>query len=210
MSNTFLPWFGALDRFFYFAYGVFLTIGGNLILISLHIILPMAWVMVLALSLAGIPLIIGILTERAAFMRGFMLTVVLVVLGLAYFNRIEVPDPEPDRASAYASVWLEQLSSNPDEAFKVFHGPKDYKRWLPGRLAKVDKTKLKVDRVDTYAPQKQERRGACNNYDVWFVHPTGSARVSVDQCYDGGPEFEVQLASVSIESEVVGNKPKQD
>ncbi len=197
MTDTKTGFLSGLLIPFYVLYVGFVGVIGSFILMPYRIGGPA--MLGLSLALAGGPLIIKIVLEKNRYPVGFMLAVLAVYVGIAYSNRVEVPDAEPEKASAYASAWLEELSSDPDEAFKVFKGPKDYKRWLPGELAKIDKSQLNVKRVQKYAPQEREGRGDCNVYDVWFVHPTGSARVALNQCYDDGPEFEVITADVNID-----------
>jgi len=203
MTDTKTGFLSGLLIPFYVLYIGFVGVIGSFILMPYEIGGPA--MLGLSLALAGGPLIIKIVLEKNRYPVGFMLAVLAVYVGIAYSNRVEVPDAEPDKASAYASAWLEELSSNPDEAFKVFEGPEDYKRWLPGRLAKVDKSGLRVDRVQKFAPEKQEGRGDYNVYHVWFLHPTGWARVGLHQFYDGGPEFVVSTATVRIDAEKIEN-----
>ena len=200
-----LAWLRKREQVAYFAYGAFLTLGANLMLIGAQVKMPPYAVLGLSLLLAGAPLIIGILTERALYMNLFMVSVVLVVSGLYYFVRPQVPDAEPDKASAYAYAWFAQVESDPDEAFTHFRGPKHDQEFILKQIAKVGAASLKVDGVQQYAPHNVEGRGDCNAYDVNFSHPGGSAIVGLNQCYDGGPEFEVWRANITIDAETVGN-----
>ncbi len=197
-----------LDGVLYVIYVGFLGTIGNYTFMNLELGLHWGFNLFLILVLTGVPLIVGIWFDEKRYLRAYLITVIIAVSAVAYATRVVVPEAEPERASAYAVGWLEQLSSNPNEAFKVYRGPMSYKRWLPGALAKVDKSQLRVDYTQKFAPETQEGRGDCNVYHVYFLHPTGSARVGIHQCYDDGLEFEVSSADVTIDSETVRNSPK--
>lgn len=196
-------WLSGLFLTIYFIYIVFVGIIGSFILMPFQLSGPVY--LGLALALVGAPAILQIVSEKTSYSMGLMMLISSVYIGIAYVNRVDVPDAQPERASAYATEWFAQVASNPEEAFKTYLGPKHHREQIERQLAKVGLPALTFDRVQKYAPEKVEGRGDCNIYDVMFLHPGGTARVGLKQCYDGGPEFEVSRADVTIDAEVIRN-----
>jgi hypothetical protein len=193
------------DGLLFVVYVAFLATVGNYTYMRLELGLHWGFNLFFILALTGIPLIVGIIFDDRRYLRGFLVSVIILVSIIAYSGRIEAPAPEPEKAKAFAIDLLARVAAE-DPTAQVNFDPADVYETTLNRVTGFKAENAKVVKFLQYAPSDMESRGICNAYHVYVAHEAKVTSLGIRQCYDGGTPFSVWSSWTESEAKFQNNR----